>query len=181
MAGIMITAGDHFKELHEKEKDTKLKEKYQRKMHNMESYQENFVYLAGQQRSKDKDVLRFLGDPLNQFQAKRVIYELFSNSHLYPTILNYLLGLDSQFQFMIEDDAVILCPERKLAGLCRKQKLVSLLYIIFNSKRISCNCFFFLFRKPSIKWNWQCFYFKFSSLKHIFRLLSGFDTIDQIL
>ena len=150
MAGIMITAGDHFKELHEKEKDTKLKEKYQRKMHNMESYQENFVYLAGQQRSKDKDVLRFLGDPLNQFQAKRVIYELFSNSHLYPTILNYLLGLDSQFQFMIEDDAVILCPERKLAGLCRKQKLVSLLYIIFNSKRISCNCFFFLFRKPSV-------------------------------
>ena len=62
MAGIMMTAGEHYNKLLLTEKDAKLKEKFERKKNNMESYQKNFIYLAGQQRSKDKDVLRFLGE-----------------------------------------------------------------------------------------------------------------------
>lgn len=59
MAGIVQKAEDHFKELMDKETDSKLKEKFDRKKLNMASYRDNFIYLAGQQRGKDKDVLRF--------------------------------------------------------------------------------------------------------------------------
>ena len=134
MAGIVMTAEEHFIELHAKSTDVKLKEKFDRKRSNMESYKKNFVYLAGQQRSMDKDVLRFLGDPLNQFQSKRIIFELFSHSHKYPVIMNYLLGLDSQFEFMIDNDFVILCSETKLAGLCRKQSIVSIMLIFKHTE-----------------------------------------------
>ncbi|XP_066931842.1 uncharacterized protein [Clytia hemisphaerica] len=119
LAGITLKAEDHYKELIDDPKYTSLKEKIERKMQDMGGYKENFIYLADQQRSMDKDVLRFLGDPLNQFQSKLVIFELFSNPAKYQVLMAYLLSLDEQYEFLTDKDHVILCPEKKLSGLCR--------------------------------------------------------------
>ena len=58
LAGITLKAEEHYKELLDNPKYASLKEKIERKMQDMGGYKENFVYLADQQRSMDKDVLR---------------------------------------------------------------------------------------------------------------------------
>lgn len=102
-----------------------MKDKIGRKAQEMGSYKENFIYLADQQRSMDKDVLRFLGDPLNQFQSKRVIFELFAHPGQYHILMGYLMSLDEQYDFLTDSSHVVVCPEKKLSGLCRKQAIVS--------------------------------------------------------
>ena len=124
LAGITLQAEDHYKALLEDPKYASMKEKIGRKAQEMGGYKENFIYLADQQRSMDKDVLRFLGDPLNQFQSKRIIFELFAHPGTYHVLMGYLMSLHEQYDFLTDSNHVIVCPEKKLSGLCRKQAIV---------------------------------------------------------
>lgn len=121
MAGITQRAEFYFEGI--VKGDSPNKEKLVRKQQSMGQYKENFIYLAKQQRNADKDVLRFIVDPMNQFRSKRVIHELLSNPQKFPILMQYLLSLDEEFGFLIDNNAVVLCPDSQLGGLCTKMEV----------------------------------------------------------
>ena len=67
MAGVTSKSNMHYKKLVEDPANASLKEKYTRKMNEMQQFTENFIFLAEQQRSKDKDVLRLVYEKAFKF------------------------------------------------------------------------------------------------------------------